>query len=274
MDNYKEKKRIFELDFLRGVAVIAMIIDHFTYFADMSIDMAPSIFSNYLSVNSGWFNNFLTLCGDFQGTLFRNVGHYFFATIFLTLAGISSSFSKNNFKRSGKVFIGALLITIAMAIVSLVTGDDFHIIFGILHLIGTSILLFALVQKFFPNKWLYLIIGIALVIWGFVIKWYNAPYIYYIHNLDFIKIIEVIMGYKVYGADHFGIIPCTGVFFIGAFLGETLYQKRKSLLPKLDGNWHKPFSFVGRHALIFYLLHQIVALIIIGILYLIAGYRF
>ena len=97
MDNYKEKKRIFELDFLRGVAVIAMIIDHFTYFADMSIDMAPSIFSNYLSVNSGWFNNFLTLCGDFQGTLFRNVGHYFFATIFLTLAGISSPTSNTSY---------------------------------------------------------------------------------------------------------------------------------------------------------------------------------
>lgn len=274
MINHKEKKRIFELDFLRGLAVIAMVIDHFTYLSTMSIDMAPDLFTNYFGVHSKWFNYFLSLCLDFQNSFLRNAGHYVFVTIFLLLAGISSSFSKNNFKRSGKVLIGALLISLGMAIISLVIDDDYYIIFGILHLIATSIFLFAVVQKLYPNKWLYLGIGIILVAWGFIIKWYEAPYIYYIHNLDFIKIIEVIMGYKVYGADHFGIIPCTGVFFIGAFLGETLYKNRKSLLPKLDHNWHKPFSYIGQHALIIYLLHQVVSIIIIGLTYFIAGYRF
>lgn len=274
MTNNKPKQRIFELDCLRGIAVIAMIFDHFTYLANESMYMAPYLFNNYLSVRTGWFNRFLNFCVNFQNSTFRNAGHYVFVTIFLALAGISSSFSKNNFKRSGKVFIGAALITTTMLIVSLVSGEDYHIIFGILHLIGTSILLFAVVQKIYPNKWLYLGIGVVLVIWGFLIKWYDAPYINNITDLNIFSIIEVIMGYKVYGSDHFGIIPCTGVFFIGAFLGETLYKNRKSLLPKLDKNWHRPFTFVGRHALIFYLLHQIVALIIIGILYLIAGYRF
>lgn len=271
MYNYKSKHRIFELDCLRGIAVIAMIFDHFTYLAEQSIDVAPYFFNNYLTVNSRWLNNFLNFCINFQNSTFRSIGHYVFVTIFLLLAGISSNFSKNNFKRSGKVFIGAILITIVMLIISLVSGENYHIIFGILHLIGTSILLFAIVQKIYPNKWLYLGIGTFLVIWGFIIKWYDAPYI---NDLDFLKVIEVIMGYKVYGADHFGIIPCTGVFFIGAFIGEILYQQRKSLLPKLDKNWHKPFTFVGRHALFFYLFHQIIAFIIISILYLIAGYRF
>lgn len=274
MSENKSNKRIFELDCLRGIAVIAMIIDHFAYLAYESCYMAPHFFSNYLYNHSAWLNQFLDFCVDFHNSAFRDAGHYVFVTIFLALAGISSSFSKNNFKRAGKVLIGAALITIAMAILSLVMEEDYHIIFGILHLIGVSILLFAIVQKLYPNKWLYLGIGIILVVWGFLIKWYDSPYIYNISDLDFWNLMQVILGYKMYGVDHFGILPCTGVFFIGAFLGETLYKNRKSLLPKLDKNWHRPFTFIGRHALIFYLLHQVIIFVIIGILYLIAGYRF
>ena len=267
------KNRIFELDALRGLAVIAMIIDHFLYLGEESIKMFPSFFSNFDSINSNWLNTFIQFCMDFQNSLFREAGHYIFVTIFLLIAGISSSFSRNNFKRAFKVLIGALIITIAMAIISLVSGEDYHIFFGILHLMGTSMLIFAVTQKLYPNKWLYLIIGIIIVIWGFTIKWYEAPYVW-TEDLTFVSLLESILGYKSTGSDHFGIIPCTGVFFIGAFLGETLYQKRTTLFPKLDKSWHKPFTYVGQHALIVYLLHQVVSVIIIGILYLIAGYRF
>lgn len=269
----RSKKRIFELDALRGIAVLAMILDHFLYLGEESISMFPYIFSNFDTINSSWLNSFINFCIDFQNSFLREAGHYVFVTVFLLIAGISSSFSKNNFKRALKVLIGALIISIAMVIISLVTKEDYHIIFGILHLIGTSILLFAITQKLFPNKWLYLAIGIVLVIWGFLIKWWDVPFVY-TKDLNFESVLSSILGYTTTGSDHFGIIPCTGAFFIGAFLGETLYLKRTTLLPKLDKNWHKPFTYIGQHALIIYLLHQVVAIIIIALLYLIAGYRF
>lgn len=267
------KKRIFELDALRGIAVIAMIIDHFLYLGEESQYMFPYLFSNFNSINSNWLNGFIQFCINFQSSFFREAGHYIFVTIFLLIAGISSSFSKNNFKRAFKVLIGALIITIAMAIISLISGEDYNIFFGILHLMGTSMLLFAIIQKLYPNKWLYLAMGIIIVIWGFIIKWYDVPYVC-TEELNFENILLSILGYKTTGSDHFGIIPCTGVFFIGAFFGETLYKNRTSLFPKLDKSWHKPFTYVGQHALIIYLLHQVVSIIIIGILYLLAGYRF
>ncbi len=63
--------------------------------------------------------------------------------------------------------------------------------------------------------------------------------------------------------DLFTLIPYTAFFFAGVILGPLLYKERRSLLPKLDGKWHIPFSFVGRYALYFYLGH---ILILAGIL--------
>ena len=51
-------------------------------------------------------------------------------------------------------------------------------------------------------------------------------------------------------------------------IGPFIYPTRRSLLKKLDGKWNIPFTFIGRHALIFYLAHLVV---LAGILAL-AGY--
>ena len=61
---------------------------------------------------------------------------------------------------------------------------------------------------------------------------------------------------------------------MGAFLGELLYKKRQTLFPKLDKAWHKPFSYVGRHALLIYIFHQVVSIVVIVLMFLLAGYRF
>lgn len=274
MTENQTQKRIFELDALRGIAVIAMIIDHFTYLLFEFYIMTPKIFSNFGKINPVGFRKIVNVLVEFQLSSFRDGAHYVFCTIFLLLVGISCTFSKNNLLRGLKVGIGAAIISVATIIISLVIKDNYSIIFGILHLICVSILLFHLVQKLYPNKWLYLIIGSFLIIWGFLIKWWDAPFIGDYRTITFVDLFKIILGYKVYGADHFGIIPCTGVVFVGAFLGELLYKKRQTLFPKLDKAWHKPFTYVGRHALLIYLFHQVVSIVVIVLMFLLAGYRF
>ena len=88
-----------------------------------------------------------------------------------------------------------------------------------------------------------------------------------------LTVLYTFIGLKLFGADCFGLLPCAGVVFIGMFIGKTLYKNKKSLMPKLDGTWKKPFVFVGNNALLIYLLHQVVSVAIIVLLYLIAGYR-
>lgn len=273
MTEVQNKKRIFELDTLRGIAVIAMIIDHFTYLLYEIYLMSPSIFSNYKEVRPVTFRKIVNVLIDFQFSGFRDGAHYVFCTIFLLLVGISCTFSKNNFKRGLKVGIVAGIITIATTLFSLIVKSNYSILFGILHLICISIILFELVRKIYPNKWLYLAIGSFIVLWGFLINWWDAPSIGNYKNLDLFNFFKLVIGYRVYGADSFGIIPCTGVIFIGAFIGETLYKNRQTLLPKLDRAWHKPFSYIGQHALLIYLFHQVASIIIIFLMFFLAGYR-
>lgn len=271
-----KKERIFELDVLRGIAVIAMIIDHFTlmaYFSEGYGGWAPYVFSNYHDINCEWLNNFMDACTNFQDTTFRLAGHYFFCTLFLALAGVSCSFSRSNFKRGLKVLIAGFIVTIATSIISVVSGEDLYILFGILSTLAVSILMVAVVERYFNNKWVYLGIGIILVLGGFAIHWWDVPRIDSINDVGLIEIFEIVIGLKLFGADCFGILPCTGVVFIGMFIGKTLYRNRKSLIPKLNGSWKKPFVFIGNHALLIYLLHQVVSVVIIVILYLIAGYK-
>ena len=275
IDNAK-KKRIFELDVLRAICIVLMIVDHFTLFVDFSggiVGWASYLFSNYYEVDGTFMDSFVDFCHEFQYSTLRDAGHYIVATIFLTLVGINCAFSRNNFKRSLKIAIASLIIGVVTAGLSFVSGEDLYIIFGVLSCLTVSILLVAIIEKFLPSKWLYLIIGIVIILWGFIIEWWTAPRIYYITHLNFTSIIEVIFGFKVYGQDHFGLIPCTGVVFVGVFIGKTLYRKKQSLLPKLEGKWTTPFKFVSRHALLIYLIHQVVSVVIILLLYFIAGYR-
>ena len=62
--------------------------------------------------------------------------------------------------------------------------------------------------------------------------------------------------------DYFPLVPWFGVFLIGAALGKTVYASKRSLLP-----WRLPQTFVnfaGRHSLLIYIVHQP---LIMGVLY-------
>lgn len=272
----EKKKRIFELDFLKTIAILAMLFDHFTYLFSIStgyMGWTSYIFKNYNEINNSALNKFIDFTIKFQDSNLRLAGHYIFVTLFLFLCGISCTLSRSNLKHGLKTLVGGLIITAVTVVMSLVSGEDMYIIFGILTTLGVSILMIAVVEKVYDNKWLYLIIGSVLIIWGFIIKWWEAPRIHYLSELSFWDFIQVILGYKVYGLDHFGIIPCTGVVFLGVFVGKTLYANKKTLLPSLDGKWNIPFTFISKHALLVYLLHQVISVIIIFLIFFGVGYR-
>lgn len=272
----EKKKRIFELDVLKSVAILAMIFDHFTYLFSISLGYmgwASYLFKNYNEIDNSYLNKFVSFTVHFQDSNLRLAGHYIFVTLFLFLCGISCTLSRSNLKHGLKILIGGLIVTATTVVLSLVSGEDMYIIFGILTTLGVSILMVVVVEKIYDNIWLYLAIGLTLIIWGFIIKWWEVERLYYLTELSFWNFIQVILGYKVYGLDHFGIIPCTGVVFLGVFVGKTVYANKKTLLPTLDGKWTKPFTFISKHALLIYLLHQVISILIIFLVFVGVGYR-
>jgi uncharacterized membrane protein len=226
--------RFWEIDVLRGMAILWMIAFHCTW---------DLILYGWIRVNMSrgpwpWFSRII-------------------ATTFLTLAGISLviSDSRTGGRQGGfrkyllrglKIFGFGLVIS---GVTYLMFGDDF-VVFGILHLIGFSI---AAAYPFLPyrRRWIGLSLGIALLIVGSYLNRQTVLHPWFIP-----------LGVNERGRamlDWYPILPWFGMLLIGIWIGHALYRggQRRFALP--DGS-HLPvirqLAFLGRHALFIYLVHQ------------------
>ncbi len=260
--------RIHGLDVLRGLCIILMIFDHLAFDLWWFFDGADHVFLQKLQeIADAWWLSTLRLCLRLPVIV-----------IFFTISGICSSFSHNNFMRGAK-------LAAASAVLSLVTmlGDtffslDISIYFGVLHCFTVSVLLFAVLQLLLKDKAKYacLGIGILLFVWGLAIDYYTVPPLYPAwdkHAVTFTDWLRLAVGLNCYGADSFGILPHTGIFLIGCYGGAQLYARKLPYLPILSRAPFRPFSFVGRKAVWFYLLHQPVVFALVALLGLLCGVR-
>ena len=237
-------KRFWEIDCLRGIAVVMMIIFHILY--DLNYF---NIFK--LELYSGFFLLFF----------------YPFAVVFLLLVGVSLTLSHSQvsnrltekqlqlkyLKRGLKIFGLGLIITLA----TFLYIQEGFIVFGVLHCIGISIIL---AYPFLRFRYQNLILGTILVLLGIIIKNFIFDF-YWLVWLGFIPS-------NFYTVDYFPLLPWFGVVLIGIFLGNSLYSnyKRRFHLKDFSGFMVVRFiCFLGRHSLIIYFIHQP---ILIGIIHL------
>ncbi len=240
-----QKERFWEIDFLRGIAIIAMVISHLLYDLNyFKIYKTPLYSDPYLLFLYPVRIIFLVLVG-LSLTL-----SYSKAKTILTKKQLHLKFVKRGFE----IFGLGLLITIA-------TWYYLHegfIIFGILHCIGISIILvYPLIKYRFQN----LILGIIILVLGFALN----KMIFDFNWLLWLGFVPT--GF--YTLDYFPLLPWLGVVLIGMFLGNTFYKdgKRTFELKNLSQNIIAKFiCLLGKHSLVIYLLHQ---LIIIAIIYLV-----
>lgn len=213
----KRGGRIWELDFLRGIALFLMIYFHTIY--DMK--------------------EFFHYPVNYEG----NVNYYIgkaAAILFILLSGISSSLTRSNVKRSLKTLGAALLVTLA----SYFYNPGFVIVFGILHFLGLSALLSHFFKKL--NPFLLFLLGTAIMASDTLISKVRVT-----HN--FLMPFNITSPGFV-SSDYYPLIPWLGLFLFGIALGKLLYTEKKSLLnfsPKCS-----VICTAGRHTLPIYLLHQ------------------
>ena len=240
------EKRFWEIDFLRGLAVIMMIMFHLLY------DLA--YFGEYdLNLHSGFWLYFGCTT----------------ATIFILLVGISLtlSFSRANkiqnaggklyqkyLKRGLKIFLYGLIITLATWIFL----REGFVIFGVLHLIGISIIL---AYPFLKLRSWNLMIGIIFISLGMYLKnlTFGFPWLMWIGP----------MSCHFYTVDYFPLFPWFGVILIGLFFGNLLYPdytRKFNLCDRSNFSFIKLFCFLGRHSLLIYLIHQPVLITVLYIL--------
>lgn len=214
-------RRIDEVDTLRGIAIVLMVIYHvvfdldFLRIADIGLHELPWIL--------------------FQ----RLIG-----TMFLLLVGVSLVLSDrrnpdymHHARRAAKLGIVALAITL----VTWIYPHDGFIRFGIIHLIAVSALIAPLFLRLGPIN---IVIGIALIVSGLKINYTDIDYMFW---LGWIR-----PDYMAF--DHYPLVPWFGVVLIGLELGNRIDSwKRRVPVSRL-------LSYLGRNSLSIYLAHQPVIL--------------
>lgn len=277
------KNRIWELDFLRGLSILLVVIDHAMY--DIS-----RIFPSWRNSGVGFLEWLNSLGSSYLVSDVRFLWRPAFLFIFFFTSGLCTAFSRNNFFRGLKLTIVAASVSIITYYAERVLETDAYAMFGVLHCLAVIILTYSAVEAIITgvvkitaavskkpyDKKLERILHIVLcLILGAVFliinKFYNVPLSEVTTSYEAIETDSKILGLFFYcknwwTADYFPLFPFIGFFFLGAGCTRIVYEKRRSLLPDLDGIWHQPFTFPGRHSLLFYLAGQVVFVLLCVIL--------
>lgn len=266
-----KRKRIWEIDALRGFCILLMIFDH----AMFDFGSLNNWFSNFYQIDNAFFkfiNDFAIY--NYWSENWRITIRIIVVCAFLFLSGISGIFSKNNVLRFVKLAAAAIVLSLVTIMVDDIANLGVTIIFGILHCLALSVLIYTILKIIGKQyaKYAYFGVGLLLIIYGMTFDFYNIKV--YGGDINASQFFEIVLGLKGYGADYFGVFPYTGVFLMGAYAGEVLYSRKTSLVPFLDGKWHKPLTFIGRNTIWVYLFHQPVVLGLVALAAMLVGYRF
>jgi uncharacterized membrane protein len=238
-----EVLRYWEIDLVRGIAILMMVLFHIVY--DLSFF---SIFP--VNVSSGFWRYFALAT----------------ASLFLLVVGISLTLSRARAAstisqyqlalkfvyRGAGIFLLGLLITLCTW---LYLGEGF-VVFGILHLIGVSVIISPL---FFRLKKFTFAVGLLCIAIGCYFLTITGPLWLLplgIHPATF------------WSVDYEPIFPWFGMVLIGMGLGEYLYPGgvRRFALPSLPQASIQLLAFPGRHSLLIYLVHQPIILLLLAAL--------
>lgn len=235
------RKRIEILDGLRGAAVIAMIIHH-------TMVLLTEFFGIYI---------------DFVHTTLFAFLQFFFVSIFLLVSGICSNFSRNIAKRGGIVFAAALIVTLATAVIlPLFQITGLEIYFGILHMFGLSMLLYALCKPFFDK--IPTVVGITVSAALFIIYYVAMLHAPYVDSPFHILAMFGFPGRTFYSADYYPLFPYFFAYVCGAMIGRPI---KNGNFPGWFYTVKLPvFGWIGKNSLWIYLVHQP---IILGVLLLV-----
>lgn len=222
--------RIWELDFLKGIALIFMIFDHTVF------DLGA-----FFGVNT-----------EELGFFEEGIGHVS-AAIFMTVCGISVTLGKRNVRRGTFVFLLGMALTLGTFAADRIFSSDLLIAFGILHFLGLAMIITHFVKRLPVPA----ILALAVCSAGVGI-WFS----------DLTVKIPLLFPFGLcesgfYSSDYFPLFPNLAYTFAGAAVGKVIYSEKRSLF---DHPGKSSFiCFIGRYTLPLYFIHQPV---ILGLLYI------
>lgn len=215
--------RLDSVDQLRGIALVLMAIFHFSY------DLSLYGYVDFDSDGTFW----VLFRGVIVVSFFTTVG------ISLVLANPGQMRWRAFWSREARIIAGAALISLG----TWLAYPHAWVWFGVLHFIALASLL-AVPLVFRPR--LALALGIVIVLLYHLTDWFNlAP----LHRL-LAEPLHLPLG----TIDLTRLIPWLGVVYAGIYLG---HRRLFGLYSLPLGPISRPIIWLGRHSLVFYLIHQL-----------------
>ena len=248
------KTRLHLIDELRGFWIVNMIIYH-------------GIWDMIYIFGSGW-----TWFGSDWVKLWQQIG----CSSFICISGFCWQMSKKPFKRGMQVFLAGLIITV----VTLLVMPSSKVIFGVLTLLGSSMLLMIPLDKVVKkmNPWIGVIGALLLFLIFYPV---NNGYLGFgplrliaLPRELYANLFTSYLGFTepwFFSTDYFSLFPWFFMFVQGYFLYSCLNKNMQSTAAQktihmLEKSICPFFGWVGRNSLVIYMLHQPITY---GLLYLI-----
>ena len=249
------EKRIHEIDFLRGLLMCLVILDHF-------FNLMMAFNKNWMGeTNAQPFYTFYNIAHFYwtfpEAFAIRKVVRWLCLGAFCFVSGISCAFSRDNWKRAGQMIVMWLVILIGSNILEGLRSyynwqmgiKSFRIDFNIIGVLAFSTLAYCFVQN---KSWKWLL---AIGIIGLLLH----PLCVVLSGTEWGKSVYAPMLWRPdntlnYQADHMALFPYLSFFFGGALLSKFTYSvERKSYFKRYE--FERPICLVGRHSLLIYISH-------------------
>jgi uncharacterized membrane protein len=244
--------RFWDVDLVRGVAMVMVALYHLIYDLD-------NLAGYGIESTSGFW------------AVFADVSAFMF--VFLVGLSLTLSYNRANvttgsgtlfgkyLRRGLRILAYGMLITIVFWTLNFGT-----VIFGILHLIGVSIVL---AYPFLRFRFANLLLGLLIIALGA-----------YIQAKGFVAggvagILLAPLGVapeNLFMPDYRPLLPWFGVVLLGVFFGNAVYLRwREKRPPTAMPSYVAPLAFLGRHTLFVYLVHQPIFIAILWALGMASG---
>lgn len=238
MKRSRPSARYWEIDTLRGVAIVMMVIYHFMW----------DVWAYQILPDVNLFSGFWKYFQRATAGLFLTLVGVSLAVVTLRRVAANAAPSalppfRPYLRRGLWIFGWGLVVSLVMW-----ASGTGYVHFGILHLIGfASIAAYPFLRK----RWLNLGMWIALNVAGYFLmaRTFDFPWLLWLG----------LIPHAYYPNDYFPVIPYFGVVLLGIFLGNSLYGRdgRRFYLPDIGGVLPlRGLQWLGRHSLVIYLLHQ------------------
>ncbi|MBS3061118.1 MAG: DUF1624 domain-containing protein [Candidatus Diapherotrites archaeon] len=235
--------RWIEIDALRGIAIVAMILFHFlfdyNFFVGPRFDVYSGVFF-WLGRVAAFLFVFVAGLSLYVRVFRRNLDGY----------GLIADFVSRGLFLLGIGFLITLF--------TLVFFPDYVIWFGVLHLLGVATMLsIPFVSRPRFSFWA----GIAVVAAGIVFS----------QNGTWVPDWIVLFPFSFQTFDYFPLFPWFGVFLLGIAAADRFFPKgqKTRVFGWVSGRPVRLLGFLGRHSLVLYLVHQPV---LVGLIWI--GFRF